>query len=64
MAAFGLYGNLPSAKDEEASKDGVAKKEGWSGSALFAPNLAAKRQSEYRGGVRQAQQRPLDTSTC
>lgn len=63
MAAFGLYGNLPSAKDEEASKDGVAKKEGWSGSALFAPNLAAKRQSEYRGSSPGAA-RPLDTSAC
>ena len=49
MAAFGLYGNLPSAKDEEAGKEGAAKKEGWSGGALFAPNLAAKRQSECSG---------------
>ena len=46
MAFAGLYGGLPSAKDD---KDDAAsnKKEGWSASGLFAPNLAAKRQGEH-----------------
>lgn len=62
MAFAGLYGNLPSAKDEqgkggeEAAAAGAAKKEAWVGSAAgFLPaNLAAKRQQ----GAPQRGQRP------
>lgn len=48
MAFAGLYGNLPSAKDEQKGGEEAAappKKEGWAGSSAFLPaNLAAKRQ--------------------
>jgi hypothetical protein len=48
MAFAGLYGDLPSAKDQEKDDaDKEKKKEGWAGSGLFAPvNLAAKRAGE------------------
>ena len=53
MAFTGLYGDLPSAKDQKAADDAAAaKKEGWAGSGLFAPsNLAAKRQSKHNRGT-------------
>lgn len=47
MAFAGLYGDLPSAKDQADAAEKKEKKEGWAGSGLFAPaNLAAKRQGE------------------
>ncbi|KAL4855786.1 DNA-damage-repair/toleration protein [Chlorella vulgaris] len=47
MAFAGLYGDLPSAKDQPSDDaDKEKKKEGWAGSGLFAPtNLGGKRQA-------------------
>jgi hypothetical protein len=51
MAFAGLYGDLPSAKDQPSDDaDKEKKKEGWAGSGLFAPtNLGGKRQGEGSG---------------
>ena len=55
---FGLYGDLPTAKDEKAGAEEnkeTPRKEGWAGSGLMAPaTLSAKRKSERDGRLGQA----------
>lgn len=47
----GLYGGLPSARDDSEEAAKAERKDGWVGSGLFAPTtLAAKRAGE---GIRQ-----------